>query len=79
MPTNASTATTLAPALQDYQRFWIMTESLVPRIYDSSELNEAIADFQQLLRHGHVPHFLGEKADSLLQDLSLPEPAVFSA
>ena len=45
MPTNASTATTLAPALQDYQRFWIMTESLVPRIYDSSELNEAIASF----------------------------------
>ena len=62
------------PTFQQYQRFWVVTESLTPRIYD--ELEEAIAKFQGLLREGYYPHFLGEKADDSLHDLSLPTPAV---
>ncbi|NEQ48444.1 MAG: hypothetical protein F6K00_34905 [Leptolyngbya sp. SIOISBB] len=65
------------PTLRQYQRFWIITESLVPRIYGNSGLEEAIADFQSLLRHGYAPHFLGEKADDSLHDLSLSQPAIY--
>lgn len=64
------------PTLQPYQRFWVVTESLAPRIYDSSGLDEAIAEFQRLLRNNDSPRFLGEKADDSLHDLSLTKPAV---
>jgi hypothetical protein len=66
----------LDPTFQPYQRFWVVTESLPPRIYGRSGLTEAIAQFQILLRKGDSPRFLGEQADDSLHDLSLPEPAV---
>ncbi|MEM6433285.1 MAG: hypothetical protein AAF773_05420 [Cyanobacteria bacterium P01_D01_bin.115] len=76
MMTSASTPAYQDPTLQPYQRFWVVTESLTPRICSSSRLDEAIAEFQRLLRNNYSPRLLGEKADDSLQDLSLPEPAV---
>ena len=61
---------------QLYQRFWVITASLPPRIYGNSALEEAIAEFQHLLQSGDSPRFLGEQADDSLHDLSLPKPAV---
>jgi hypothetical protein len=76
--TTTNPTTQLDPTLQPYQRFWIVTASLAPRIYGRSALEEAIAEFQRLLRNAHAPRFLGEPADESLPDLSLSKPAVFA-
>ena len=64
------------PALDPYQRFWVVTETLVPRIYSRAGLDDAIAELQRLQRNQYSPHFLGEKADDSLHDLSLSKPAI---
>lgn len=66
----------LDPNLQPYQRFWIVTESLPPRIYSRPYLEWAVTQFQLLLREGHSLRFLGEKEDASLHDLSLPKPEI---
>lgn len=76
MLTTTSTATGLDSTLRQYQRFWVVTESLTPRIYTRSELEEAIAEFQHLLRNSYSARFLSEKVDYSLYDLSLFKPAV---
>lgn len=78
MTTPPSTTAHQDPTLQQYQRFWVVTEFLAPRIYGSSGLGEAIAEFQRLLRNDYSPRFLGEKADDSLHDLSLSKPAVLT-
>lgn len=61
---------------QQYQRFWVITESLPPRLYGRSALEDAIAEFQRLLGTGYSPRFLGKQADDSPHDLSLPKPAI---
>jgi len=64
------------PAVKQYDRYWIVGESISTQIYGRGGLEEAIAEFQRLLRNGYSPRFLGEKADDSLHDLSLPKPAI---
>ena len=71
-----ATAATQDPTFQPYQRFWVITASLPPRIYGNSALEEAIAEFQRLLQNAYSPRFLGEKADDSLHDLSSAKPTV---
>ncbi|MEO1300461.1 MAG: hypothetical protein AAFW75_32770 [Cyanobacteria bacterium J06636_16] len=64
------------PALDPYQRFWIVTETLAPRLFGRAGLNEANSEFQRLQRNHYFPRFLGEKADDSLHDLSWSKPAI---
>ncbi|HZG40168.1 MAG TPA: hypothetical protein VEZ50_15935 [Nodosilinea sp.] len=56
-----------------YQRYWVVTESLVPRIFGGRWLNDAIAEFNYLKERHYHPRLLGEtEADTLSEIKPLP-------
>ncbi|WP_204141283.1 hypothetical protein [Halomicronema sp. CCY15110] len=59
------------PELSEYQCFWIVAKNVVSQVFDSTELEAAIAEYQFRREHEEsAPRFLGEQADESLHDLT---------
>jgi hypothetical protein len=55
---------------QLFQRYWVVTESLVPRIYGGGGLDDAIAEFNRLKAGNYHPRLLGETNRDTLREIN---------